>query len=159
MQEYKRQQYKIFFQLINQQRKKIQKNKVIKRSQKYQCSPAHNTHIKKTKDSRHKHSPSAAARLFHSPFGTPPLGDSPFGGLPLWGSRRGPPSFILHPQTRCCENAVILFFHFQIFVMSVLIQRWYVGSQLVSCWFISPGVFVFSSRLGWSLSSSCAPPF
>ena len=26
---------------------------------------------KKTKDSRHKHSPSAAARLFHSPFGGP----------------------------------------------------------------------------------------
>ena len=37
--------------------------------------PTAQPHIKKTKDSRHKHSPSAAARLFHSPFGTPPLGE------------------------------------------------------------------------------------
>jgi transposase len=30
--------------------------------------------------------------------------------------------------------------------MSVLVQRWLVGSIWVSCWFVSPGVFVFSSR-------------
>jgi len=43
--------------------------------------------------------------------------------------------------------------------MSVLVLRWLVGSIWVSCWFVSPGVFVFSSQLGYSFTSSCQPPW
>jgi len=52
----------------------------------------------------------------------------------------------------------LLFIHFKIQLMSVLVQRWLVGGVWVSCWFVSPGLFVFASRLGYCFSSSCSPP-
>jgi len=62
-------------------------------------------------------------------------------------------------QSLRCGWTVILFFHLQSSVMSVLVNRWFVGSIWVSCWHVSPGVFVFASQLGYSFSSSCEPPF
>jgi hypothetical protein len=44
-------------------------------------------------------------------------------------------------------------------VMSVLVNRWWYGSTLVSCWFVSPGVFVFASQIGYSVTDSCEPPW
>lgn len=43
--------------------------------------------------------------------------------------------------------------------MSILVQRWLVGSIWGSCFFVSPAVFVFSSQLGHSFTSSCQPPW
>jgi hypothetical protein len=40
--------------------------------------------------------------------------------------------------------------------MSVLVCRYYVGSVVLSCWFLSRGVIVWSSALGWVVSNSCA---
>jgi hypothetical protein len=42
--------------------------------------------------------------------------------------------------------------------MSVLVCRYYVGSVVLSCWFLSPGVFVWASALGFVVTSSCALP-
>jgi len=45
------------------------------------------------------------------------------------------------------------------FVMSVLVQQWWYGSLLVSCWFVAPGVYVIASQCGYSFTDSCASPF
>jgi len=43
--------------------------------------------------------------------------------------------------------------------MSILVNRWLVGSIWVSCWFLGPGQFIFSSQLGYCFTSSCEPCF
>jgi hypothetical protein len=55
-------------------------------------------------------------------------------------------------------RAVLLFFNLKSFCMSVLVCRYYVGSVVLSCWFLSPGVFVWASALGFVVTSSCALP-
>ena len=64
-----------------------------------------------------------------------------------------------HPIIGAVRKQLIYFFIFKCIVMSVLVQRWLVGSIWVSCWFVSPGVFVFSSQLGHSFTSSCETPW
>jgi hypothetical protein len=56
------------------------------------------------------------------------------------------------------DGEAFFFLFFKLLFMSVLVQRWLVGSTLVSCWFVSPGVFVYASQLGFSFSASCEPP-
>jgi len=42
--------------------------------------------------------------------------------------------------------------------MSVLVVQYYSGSILVSVWFLSPGVYVYSSPLGYSFASHLELP-
>jgi hypothetical protein len=50
-------------------------------------------------------------------------------------------------------------FILKIHLMAVLVQRWHVGGIWVTCWFVSPGQYVFASQLGYSFSTSCEPPW
>jgi hypothetical protein len=42
--------------------------------------------------------------------------------------------------------------------MAVLVCRYHVGTVVLSCWFVAPGVFVWASKLGYLVTSSCALP-
>jgi hypothetical protein len=56
-------------------------------------------------------------------------------------------------------RSVIFFSSLNFLIMSVLIIQYYVGSCLVSVWFLSPGSFVYASRLGYQVASYYELPF
>ena len=51
------------------------------------------------------------------------------------------------------EVTFIFFSSFKFYVMSTLLFSYYYGGLLCSIWFVSPGVFVYSSRLGYYVAS------